>query len=241
MGSYAQFSDDDEDEVVMLSTYKDYYENGDIISKSPKQDSIISKSPKHNRIGSVTATCTASIASVTAFVPISPIIIPLNMDNSDDVKTPVTPVHDDAPFIALKVLKCLQKIDYHYPQKLCDWIHKLNTDLPKNRYQLNFVCIMNTHLIWNAKKIHLLNVDEFNLNNYDGFVSLLMAKEVKPHKTKYKFTIHSFNIASKKYDKTHTFKCDNQIDRDKWVNGLNKYINKLNVAVNEITNSQIDY
>ena len=175
--------------------------------------------------------------TIPQFVPITPLMIPLNIDNNEhESKTPTTPAHDNAPSMALQVIKCLQKIEYYFPNRLSDWVYTCDNT---NRFELNYVFIKNCHLIWNSSIV--TSDDECTLSNYDGYISLLSVKDIKrDNKQTSNFIINAYNIKSSKYNKTYTFKCDNQTDRDKWINDLNNYINKINSSINDIDNSLLD-
>ena len=214
----------DEDEVVICTPYEDYTSTDELsFDMAPNGDSM---SMEHHN-------------GITLFSPLSPIETSMIEDISCPNKSLLSPVHNEASSTALQILESLQKIESYYPHRLYDWIYKSNTKNKYEVFELNYVCIKNCHLVWNSTNISNEN-NSNNLDAYDGCISLLTVKDVIPSKTQYKFMVNAYNIDTKKYDKTYTFKCDNQIDRDKWVNNLNNYINSINTAITQIDNSISD-
>ena len=149
--------------------------------------------------------------------------------------------------LALKTVHSIDRTDEVMPH-LCDWLQRLRTNIYPKIYVKRYVWIQDSHILWNDKKVtfdknQIINGEMKKI--YDGCVSLLMIKDVKVYKAKkdkeFKFQIICHNIKKKRKkrlrnnkDKIYLWKCYSQIQRDKWVNGLKKYLNDLNNIMNDI-------
>ena len=124
---------------------------------------------------------------------------------------------------------------------LCGSIYLLKSNKFSKRFQKKYVFVKDGYLIWNKKKVFYSQNDKLchnELNNYDGYLSLLMIKSIKKYSTKkglYQFIINAINVKTFKIkNKEYIFKCDNESQRNDWIDGLTKYCNKLMNVINTV-------